>query len=85
MMNDGVGGTTTDEGLAGLLATAAVVSGTEGDGYSAQLYYEVFGAYDNGQFDRVNLNYRFSRSTCHTMDFANRLTGWITATNQCSV
>lgn len=84
MIRDGVSGTTAGDELAALLNLAAVVSGGALDGSSAQLYYQVARAYNSGQLDRTNLDFKFSSSRCYSMDIANRLTGWIRAAKQCT-
>lgn len=84
MIRDGVSGTSAGDGLVGILNRAAAMSGGALDGSSAQLYYQVARAYNSGQVDRTNLNFRFSSTRCYSMDVANRLTGWVYAQSQCT-
>lgn len=84
MIRDGVGGTTTGDGLAGLLNQAVARSGLQLDDSLAQVYYQATRAYNSGQFDAQDLNKKFSSTRCYVVDIANRLTGWVTAPKTCT-
>lgn len=80
MINDGVAGTASGDGLRQTLATA---SGHYG-GVQSAAYYAAARLYNSGSVDYTNLGNGFSSVACYADDVANRLTGWTLAGSVCS-
>ena len=88
MIEDGVGGTNFGDGLAAYLNTVvhrANAAGFAASGNNAQVYYQAARLYNSGSVDYMNLGRGYSSRNCYASDIANRLTGWIFASHQCSL
>lgn len=87
MIQDGVGGTDTGNGLAAYLNEvvdrAKKVDIANMDGEVAQVYYQAARLYNSGSIDYSDLEQGFSSNPCYASDIANRLTGWLFADTQC--
>ncbi|KAJ9610845.1 hypothetical protein H2200_005622 [Cladophialophora chaetospira] len=79
MVADGVGGTSTGDGLAGILNQLA-------NSNDAQAYYRAARQYNTGWIAQDgNLNEGGDSTNCYASDVANRLTGWVWAASNCSL
>jgi hypothetical protein len=80
MIFDGVGGTSTGDGLAEILNQLAV------SGDDAQAYYRAARRYNTGSIaEDGNLDEGGHSTNCYASDVANRLTGWVWAESACSL
>ena len=77
MVEDGVAGTQSGDGLQQLLAQAT--------GEAAQKYYRTARTYNSGSLDASGSLGRGGATACYCSDIANRLLGWSQGTSQCSV
>ena len=77
MIFDGVGGTPSGDGLAGILNEWA-------QGNDAQGYYRAARQYNTGSIAADgNLNEGGHSTNCYASDIANRLMGWVWAEKTC--
>jgi hypothetical protein len=77
MVFDGVSGTPTGDGLAGILNQLAVDD-------NAQVYYRAARQYNSGSIAaNGNLNGGGHSTNCYASDVANRLMGWVWAEKTC--
>ena len=77
MVFDGVGGTSTGDGLAGILNSLA-------EDKDAQAYYRAARQYNTGSIAADgNLDEGGHSTNCYASDIANRLTGWAWAPKTC--
>ncbi|TRX89207.1 hypothetical protein FHL15_009905 [Xylaria flabelliformis] len=81
MINDGVAGTSSGDGLKQILATTSSHYG----GTSSAAYYAAARLYNSGSVDYSNLGNAFTSVACYADDVANRLTGWTLALSLCIV
>lgn len=80
MVFEGVGGTSTGDGLAGILNQLASSSN------DAQAYYRAARQYNTGSIGQDgNLDEGGSSTNCYASDIANRLTGWVWTESTCSL
>jgi hypothetical protein len=77
MVQDGVAGTATGDGLQQLFAHAA--------GETAQKYYRAARMYNSGSLDASGSLGRGGATACYCSDIANRLLGWSQGPSQCTV
>jgi hypothetical protein len=77
MVEDGVAGTASGDGLQQLLAKAT--------GEAAQKYYRTARMYNSGSLDMSGSLGRGGATACYSSDIANRLLGWSQGTSQCTV
>ncbi|OCT47320.1 glycoside hydrolase [Cladophialophora carrionii] len=80
MIFDGVGGTSTGDGLAKILNQLASSSN------DAQAYYRAARQYNTGSIAQDgDLDVGGRSTNCYASDVANRLTGWVWAESACSL
>jgi hypothetical protein len=77
MVQDGVAGTPTGDGLQQLFAHAA--------GETAQKYYRAARMYNSGSLDASGSLGRGGATACYCSDIANRMLGWSQGPSQCTV
>lgn len=80
MINDGVAGTASGDGLRQTLGTTSANYG----GIQPAAYYAAARLYNSGSVDYSNMGNAFSSVACYSDDVANRLTGWTLAPSACS-
>lgn len=88
MIQDGVGGTTAGDGLAGILNTATVkmrAAGVMIDGGNARTHYIAARQYNSGSVDVQKLENGYTAVACYASDIANRLQGWVRGTHGCTL
>lgn len=89
MIQDGVGGTTSGDGLAAYLTQvvqrAKNVNIANVDGGNSQIYYQAARLYNSGKVEYSDLGVAYSSTPCYASDIANRLTGWMFAPSQCTL
>lgn len=75
MVQDGIDGTATGDGLKQLFGKAT--------GTGAQKYYQVARMYNSGSVDASGDLGRNGATSCYCSDIANRLTGWSVGPSSC--
>lgn len=80
MIEDGTEGTSSGDGLEQLIAQVESYLGVDG---TAQVYYSAARGYNSGSIDYSNLDDGLGSTACYASDVANRLTGWVLASNGC--
>ncbi|KHO00607.1 Lysozyme-like domain protein [Metarhizium album ARSEF 1941] len=81
MIDDGVGGTASGDGLKQLLAKARGDIGAGSD--DGRVYYTAARLYNSGKADYTNLDLGLGSTACYASDIANRLRGWTQARSTC--
>lgn len=76
MVEDGVAGTPSGDGLQQLLGQAT--------GEAAQKYYRAARMYNSGSLDASGSLGRAGATACYCSDIANRLLGWSQGTSKCT-
>ena len=80
MINDGVSGTSSGDGLKQTFATASAATGDS----ASRGYYAAARLYNSGSADYTNLDNGLGSTPCYASDVANRLTGWTLAASSCT-
>lgn len=87
MIQEGVSGTASGDGLAGYLNAAVARAESLGtpstDSRNAQIFFQAARLYNSGSIDYNELGSAYSSRQCYASDIANRLTDWIFAPTQC--
>ncbi|UNI17791.1 hypothetical protein JDV02_004110 [Purpureocillium takamizusanense] len=79
MIQDGVAGTSSGDGLQQTLAQASGATGGSG----SRSFYAAARLYNSGSADYGNLNNGLGSTPCYATDVANRLMGWTLAASNC--
>jgi len=88
MIQDGVGGTATGDGLAAIMNELQAGDATNelsfgNDTTQTQVYYRAARMYNSGSIDPSGNLGSGGSTHCYASDIANRLTGWVFAPSAC--
>lgn len=81
MIQDGVGGTSQGDGLAGAISQQSSVEDIE----FAEAYYRAARVYNSGLVDESGDLGKGTATHCYASDIANRLVGWVDAPTKCTL
>lgn len=81
MIEDGTEGTSSGDGLEQLIAEVQAHLDLD---IAPRVYYSAARLYNSGSIDYSNLDDGLGSTDCYASDVANRLTGWVLATNTCT-